>query len=120
MLCQRYPRGESDRGTRPDAGTDRRLARVDALPRELHRDDHVVRRGYAVEFGQWFFFPAIEPALAFGRAARMSLDCSAYGVSEAAQEIQFCDRHDEDEVVLLVTGTSPTTRAVRLTVPLRS
>ena len=48
--------------------------------------------------------PAFEPALAFGRAARMSLDCSAYGVYEAAQEILFCDRHDEDEVVLLVTG----------------
>lgn len=101
-LCETYPRGESALGNTFDVRKYRAAVEVDALPRALHHDDHVVLRGYAVGIGQWFFFPAIEPALAFGRAARMSLDCSAYGVFEAAREILFCDRHDEDEVVLLL------------------
>jgi hypothetical protein len=60
------PSCESAPGTKPGAGKYRTVATVEAVSRELHRDDHVVRRGCAVEFGQWFFFPAIEPALAFG------------------------------------------------------
>ncbi|WP_211787787.1 hypothetical protein [Prauserella muralis] len=76
------------------------------LPRECHREDHVIQRGAAVGFGRWFFFPATEPALAFGRAARMSLDCtSGYGVYAAAHEIKFCERHGADECVLLVDIT---------------
>lgn len=104
MLCETYPRSESALGNTLDARKYRAAVEVDALPQELHRDDHVVHHGYAVGIGQWFFFPAIEPALAFGRAARMSLDCPAYGVHKAAREILFCERHGEDEVVLLLTG----------------
>ncbi|MEU2639685.1 hypothetical protein ABZ591_35035, partial [Micromonospora fulviviridis] len=80
--------------------------KLDALPRAVHRDDHVIRRGYAVGFGQWFFFDALPPAIAFGRAARMSTDCTGYGVYEAAQQLRFCDHHEVDEMVLLLTGTS--------------
>lgn len=31
----------------------------------------------------------------------MSLECSAYGVHEAAREVMFCERHLTDERVLL-------------------
>ncbi|MEU1752664.1 hypothetical protein ABZ436_08435 [Micromonospora matsumotoense] len=55
-------------------------------------DDRRVLRGYAVGFGQWFFFPALEPAIAFGRAAHMSIDCTGYGVYEAAWKVIFCPR----------------------------
>ncbi|MET9260475.1 hypothetical protein [Amycolatopsis sp. NPDC004079] len=45
------------------------------------------------------------PAVAVGRAARMSLDCSGYDVYAAAREILFCDVHGKDEMVLLVRFT---------------
>lgn len=99
-LCQLYQPDTT--GRLPDGH--RAMAQVEVLPRALHRDDHVIHRGYAVEFGQWMFFPAIEPALVFGRAARMSLDCSSYGVYEAAQEVKFCDRHGDERVLLIKSG----------------
>jgi hypothetical protein len=37
----------------------------------------------------------------------MSVDCSAYGVYEAARELQFCHRHEVDEWVLLLAGGEP-------------
>lgn len=103
MICQRYEQGSSawDNALPRDYWA---AVEVPTLPRELHRDDHTVARGYAVGFGQWFFFSAIEPAMAFGRAARMSADCSAYGVYEAARELQFCEHHQQDELVLLITN----------------
>ncbi|GAA2636736.1 hypothetical protein GCM10010399_82250 [Dactylosporangium fulvum] len=64
-------------------------------------EDRIVRRGYGVGFGpngHWYFFEDIAPALAFGRAARMSLECSGYGVFQAAHELQFCLTHNADEV----------------------
>lgn len=101
MICLRYEQGSSawDNVLPRDCWA---AAEVDTLPDALHHDDHVVARGYAVGFGHWFFFPAIEPALAFGRAARMSAECSAYGVYEAARELQFCDEHQQDEYLLLI------------------
>lgn len=59
----------------------------------------MVRRGYAVGFGEWFFFDAKEPAVAFGRAARMSLDCHGYGVYEAAHETVCCDEHGDERIL---------------------
>lgn len=104
MLCQRHEHGESAFGSRNSlAGTPYlAAARCEALPKALHKDDHIIRRGYAVGFGRWFFFEALEPAVAFGQAARMSVDCHGYGVYEAAHELKFCDIHDKDEIVLLV------------------
>jgi hypothetical protein len=43
-------------------------------------------------------------ALAFGRAARMSLECNGYGVYRAAHELLFCPTHNADERVLHLTG----------------
>ncbi|MBB6347222.1 hypothetical protein FHU36_003767 [Nonomuraea muscovyensis] len=106
MLCERYERGASARRNELEAGDYLATAACEDLPRELFRDDHIVRRGYGVEFGQWFFFGALEPAIAFGRAARMSLDCHAYGVYRAAHETLFCQIHRRDERVLLLTGDS--------------
>lgn len=102
-LCEQY----ADSGRSP---FDNRLAQgrylaavsCEALPREVRRDGHIVQHGYTVGFGEWMFFPAIEPAVAFGRAARMSLDCHGWGVYEAAQERRYCDRHGQDEAVMLV------------------
>jgi len=56
------------------------------------------------------FFPALEPAVTFGRAARMSLDCHGWGVYEAAQRWQYCQRHRMEEVVLLVVLDSQPAR----------
>ncbi|MBE1580445.1 hypothetical protein ACFORH_43225 [Amycolatopsis roodepoortensis] len=75
----------------------------DTLPRQVYRDDHIITRGYAVGFGQWFFFTDLAPAIAFGRSARMSLDCHGYGVYAAARELKYCDLHRKDEMVLLVS-----------------
>ena len=76
--------------------------RTDELPRKKRTDAQIIRRGYAVGVGQWFFFEALEPAVAFGRAARMSLDCRGCGAYEAAHVTQFCDRHNVDERVLQI------------------
>jgi hypothetical protein len=101
-LCEQHDEGESAFHNGLDAGRYHAAVAIDTLPQELRRDDHVIRRGYAVGFGQWFFFDDVEPAVAFGRAARMSLDCSGYGLYPAAHELRFCDRHQTDERVLLV------------------
>jgi hypothetical protein len=102
-LCQQYeqPR-RSPFGNGLTLGRYVVAAACDTLPQEVHRDGHIVCHGYAVGFGEWMFFPAIEPAVAFGRAARMSLDCHGWGVYEAAQERCYCERHHQDEVVLLI------------------
>ena len=103
-LCGRYEPGrdESDRRVGAPYLT---VGDVDVLPRQRTRDDHVVQHGYAVHLdGLWFFFPDIEPALAFGRAGRMSTEVGSYGVFAAVREVQFCDRHGVDEAVLLCSG----------------
>lgn len=106
-LCARYQKGQNARaGSSLRAGGFLAAPRVDHLPQALHHDDHVIHRGYAVAFGQWFFFPALEPAIAFGRAARMSTECHWYGVYEAAAELRYCADHRRDERVLLITGHS--------------
>jgi hypothetical protein len=76
------------------------------LPAARRGTYRVVERGWAVGIGQWFFFSAPEPAAAFGWAARMSVECSGYGVYEAARETLFCDRHGTAEVALLVDPRS--------------
>lgn len=103
FLCELYERGTSAFGNKLDGTDYHAVVKSADLPRERQREDHIIVRGAAVGFGRWFFFAAREPALAFGRAARMSLDCSAgYGVYSAARELKFCDRHTVDETVLLV------------------
>lgn len=101
-LCELYHESGSSFGN--DLGSYLAAPHSDVLPRRLTRDDHVIRPGFGVGFGHWFFFDALEPALAFGRAARMSADCHGYGVYAAAVEIMFCGRHRTDERVLLLTG----------------
>ncbi|SFW11445.1 hypothetical protein [Amycolatopsis australiensis] len=102
FLCQRYEPGDSAFGNSLRLGRYLAAPKCDELPREVFRDDHTITRGWAVGFGEWFFFTAPEPAVTFGRAARMSADCHGYGVYEAARELQFCDIHEVDEWVLLV------------------
>lgn len=85
-----------------DLGIGGYYAAVDcaALPSAVSRDDKVVARGYVVGNGQWWFFNAFAPAVAFGRASRMSAEVSGYGVFAAARETSFCPMHGEEERIL--------------------
>ncbi|MEI7030700.1 hypothetical protein [Streptomyces pratensis] len=85
---------------------------VDRLPRTRYTDEHIVRRGYAVDIAghpgaglprSWVFFTDLEPAVVFGRAARMSsYDISHYGVSEAARENRWSERAHTDVATLCI------------------
>lgn len=84
------------------------IVRVKRLPRRLQSDAAYVHHGYAVNIseGGWFFFDSLLPALAFGRAARMSAQCNSYTVLEAAHEARFDEAKGEDRRVLHVTERS--------------
>lgn len=103
-LCQQYRPGETVFSTKVDGTSYFAVVECSQLPPERICEDRTVRRGAAVGLDRWFFFPAPEPAVAFVRAARMSLDRTArhHGAYNAARETRFCHRHDRDEVVLLV------------------
>ncbi|MFL5913719.1 MAG: hypothetical protein ACJ768_24545 [Gaiellaceae bacterium] len=85
---------------------------VDKLPRKTSREDCSVTHGYAVGANgtggrlaqTWFFFHHLEPALAFGRAARVSTAVSGYGVYAAARKVKFSDAKGADEVFLYLIG----------------
>lgn len=67
---------------------------VSTLPRRRQAARHTITLGYAVGMNgdlpqSWLFFEHLEPALACGRAARMSEDICGYGVYEAAREYRF-------------------------------
>lgn len=109
MLCRRVQVGRSWRDNDLTAGgyLAAEHCSVAGLPAERRTDEHVVRHGYAVELrphGQWYFFPDIAPAAAFGRAARMSLECVVYGIYRAAHEMRYCVLHEVDERVLHIAG----------------
>lgn len=73
------------------------------LPPRGSSDRHVVRHGYAVDAGgSWYFFTDLEPAIVFGRAARMSLDCRSYGVFRAAHETNHCAQHGDERALIFV------------------
>lgn len=101
-LCQRYEAGTTLFSNGLHVGQYLAAVTCEVLPRAVNREGHVVTLGWAAGFGQWLFFEALEPALACGRAARMSMDCRGYGVYEAAHEQLFCTLHHQDERVLLV------------------
>lgn len=102
-VCQRFEAStETYRGNH--GGGFFALNRTANVPNETHSDTHIVEHGYAVDFVPWMFFWTIEPAIAFGRAARMSPDCSRYGVFRAALERQHCPEHHADEIALYVAG----------------
>lgn len=100
-LCETYAAGDSVFGNRLDLGGYLAAVMCGALPRRSTADHRDVRRGYAAGFGQWLFFEAKEPALACGRAARMSLDVHGYGVYEAACEQVDCLQHGTERVLLV-------------------
>ena len=81
---------------------------VDSLPPAREQDDWRIEQGFVVRMGgpyclpSLFFFNAKEPALVFGRAARMSQNVSSYGVRRGALERKYKDGGDER--TLYVTG----------------
>jgi hypothetical protein len=108
-LCKRFKAGESVVGNDLTTGGYLAVAfrAAGELPPPMRRDDHIVRQGYGVGLlnaGHWYFFEDIAPALAFGRAARMSFECNHYGVYQAVHELLFCPVHKGDEQVLHLTG----------------
>jgi hypothetical protein len=76
------------------------------LPVAQRTDSRVVSHGYAVQLepGPWFWFSDLPPALVFGRAARMSAQCSGYGVHHAAHEIRSVPSKGTDRRTLYVIG----------------
>jgi hypothetical protein len=77
---------------------------VSRLPRQTTSDGLFIRHGYAAEIGPdlWFFFDSVLPALAFGRAARMSYQCALYGVVRAAHEVRYRPGHSDVRTLYVI------------------
>ena len=99
--CELYAAGHSYHDNGLDAGAYLAAVRAEKFPSEYYSDDRIVRHGYGVGIGQWYFFDDFEPAFVFGRAARMSFDCSGWGVYRAAHVTQHCLRHGDERVLLV-------------------
>lgn len=84
------------------------VTKVTKLPKQMQSEARYVNHGYAacINQGSWFFFDSLLPALAFGRAARMSAQCSSYTVVEAAHEARSDEAEGKDRRVLHVTDRS--------------
>ncbi len=94
--------GRAPRGALP-AGEYLAVTQHHELPPESHEEDCIVRHGYAAEAaGAWYFFGDLEPAIVFGRAARMSLDCRSYNVFQAAHETRHCVQHGDERVLVFI------------------
>jgi|GEM_PF-2545558 len=66
------------------------IINVDRLKRQLDTPGLERINGYAVLLeNEWFWFPAVEPAYAFGRAGRMSVQVGSWRIVEAATEVRF-------------------------------
>lgn len=72
---------------------------------------HVIH-GYVVRLGshlgahqRWFFFGHLEPALVFGRSARMSASVRSYGVHAAAVEARHDPASRARDVTTIHVGT---------------
>lgn len=100
-VCERARRGGVDPGEwlrrLDDGGADgyHLVVTVPKLPEQVEAEDRRVRHGYSVRLAdRWFWFPALEPAVAFGRAGRMSGQGSGgWSLHRAAAEVTFCELH---------------------------
>ena len=82
------------------------IVEVDRLKRPIEVPHLTRGNGYAVDLdGQWFWFHALEPAYAFGRSGRMSLQVSSWGVGPAATEARFDARLKRDVFTLYVCSS---------------
>lgn len=73
------------------------IVNVSTLKRPITLPHLERANGYAVQLESvWFWFPAIEPAYAFGRAGRMSAQVGSYAVIAAATEVRFDPKLDRD------------------------
>lgn len=83
------------------------VAWVSELKRPYHSGGLIRERGYAVSLeGAWFYFPALEPAYAFGRAGRMSLQVGSWGIVEAVTEAKAKPRGGDTRTLYLLEGSS--------------
>jgi hypothetical protein len=83
---------------------------ISSLRPNYHSDGLIRHRGYAVNLeGTWFFFLAIEPAYAFARAGRMSLQVGSSSIVEAVTEVRYDSKHRRDirTLFLLKGGHTP-------------
>lgn len=66
------------------------IVEVDSLPKATTSTGRLCTRGYLVTLDdEPFFFEALEPAYAFGRAGRMSAQVHSWGLNPAAFESRF-------------------------------
>ncbi|MFD7161115.1 hypothetical protein ACFV9C_41480 [Kribbella sp. NPDC059898] len=84
---------------------------VEVLPKLRASDSKVVTPGFAVEIhgprvpAMRVFFQDLEPALAFGRAARMACgDVNGYGVLKALRVTEWNETTRSDATTLYTTG----------------
>lgn len=103
-LCQQYEPGVHvfDRNEAPSYHA---VHETRDLPSESQSDSHITRRGYAVGFGQWFYFNDAAPAATFARVVRAAYEVTGVGMFAAAHLIRWCSIHHGDERVLLVSLT---------------
>jgi len=85
------------------------VKRVDPseFPKRRHGYTGYVLHGYVVELGTLgtFFYTALEPALAFGRAARQSFgSVTTYSVEQAALRVRWNERLRRDVRTLYIGG----------------
>lgn len=66
-----------------------RIEWVRSLQRPLHTDNITRERGYAVAFGEtYFWFRSLEPAYAFGQAGRMSEQVGSWDLRRAVAKVR--------------------------------
>ena len=102
--CRRYASTSSDvlwaGGPAGPVGRYSAVVRGTELPKPSRS---VSAHGFAVRtIISWYFFDALAPAIALGRAARMSSDCHGFMIVRAAVEYMYCATHVDDEFVLHV------------------
>ncbi|MET3453031.1 hypothetical protein ABIC61_003317 [Curtobacterium sp. 1544] len=84
------------------------VVEVDGFPRRLVRENLVRTPGFAAELHTvWFFFSAVEPAYAFVRSGRMSLQVGGVALREAMWEARYDARKDRDVKTLLLGARRP-------------
>ena len=84
------------------------VVEVDRFPRQVQRANLVRTPGFAAKLHTiWFFFSAVEPAYAFVRSGRMSLQVGGVALREAMWEARYDAKTDRDVKTLLLGAHRP-------------
>ncbi|MBT1675974.1 hypothetical protein [Curtobacterium aurantiacum] len=84
------------------------VVEVDGFPRRVERENLVRTPGFAAMLHTvWFFFSSVEPAYAFVRSGRMSLQVGGVTLREAMWEARYDAKKDRDVKTLLLGAHLP-------------